>query len=335
MDPDSIRRENIFISASSQEHLSGPYTQILNSQPGLYDQLLEEPGFEGIVLAANRLEYISTEGSALGTDFVDTEGTALYNSRVYIKPERHLRPQTQYTLHIAGKQYTSIDAGVAERSVFDPSPDVGNGGTGRVLSGGQYQGTTTEAFLVQIVDGGFPGDATYFWQKIGAPPSSVRKTHAKRFTLSEGVKVSFDPRTEFVAGDTYTIGVRPVTYLDGLAQVSFVTGNYGASIDLAQHSATHISQVAPPIPTVGGPQAANFYVKYTLAKSFSQISGTEDSIEVHFNKPLDTGSLDTNGLEIKWGHVNGVVCTGLSEETYSPNNVDIDGTKMTIYFENT
>jgi hypothetical protein len=92
---------------------------------------------------------------------------------------------------------------------------VGDPGTARLTSGGNYTGTDNGAYYIKITKAnataGTVTDAEFTWQKgIGAAPSAAVKVTGTVQTLGEGVTILFAPGAsgqDLIAGEIYEIKV--------------------------------------------------------------------------------------------------------------------------------
>jgi flagellar hook-associated protein 3 FlgL len=98
-------------------------------------------------------------------------------------------------------------------TIQSPKMQLQSGSTGAATSSGTYTGASSVTYLVQIVDAGATGTATYEYSQDGGRTwSTTAATSATPVAIgSQGVQVAFSGN--WVAGDRFTIAVnKPITY---------------------------------------------------------------------------------------------------------------------------
>lgn len=335
LDLSTLDAGNIFLVSNSKDHIATPFRPLVEAERKFLNDPLEDPAYQGIVLAYYTSYFLATDSSTYSSSFKDTAATATYYTKVELTPKRPLEPNAEYRLFISGQQYTSIPVGVSERTVFDPWPDAGNSGTHNVFTRGGYDGVTNSTYEIEILTSGVLGAGKYRWRKDAGTYSGTRFIHANHQSLGNNVSVAFDLEGTYISGDKYYFYTQTASFMSGLALSTFVTGAYGSSIDLSGLTSSHVSKTASPSPPNNyqsvGP---SFYVKYTVYKNFEEIATNVTNIVFHFNKTLST-SFDSNGITFSKGPMLGVECSNTEHTSYFMNNVSISGTKATVYFENT
>lgn len=335
IDISTLDSGNVFIVGSSKDHLGVPYRPLVEAQKRYLNDPLQDPAYKGIVIANYTAYYLATDSSTWASTAKDTSGTASYYTKIVLTPERPLEPVSGYNIFISGQQYTNIPVGVSVRTVFDPYANVGNSGTWNVYSFGGFSGNSNSTYDIEILTSGVIGAGKYRWRKNAGAFSGTRVIHANKQALSDGVNIAFDLEGDYAAGDLYHLIAHTASYMSGIAISTFVTGAYGSSVDLSDLTSSHVSQTASPgPPSSPGAVGQSFYVKYTVYKNFEQIGTDTEYIVFHFNKALNT-TFDSNGIRFYKGPIIGPGCSDTEHTSYFMNNVTIDNTKATIYFENT
>jgi flagellar hook-associated protein 3 FlgL len=131
-----------------------------------------------------------------------------------------------------------------------PEMSLQSGSDGAATSSGTYTGTSSATYIVEIVDGGATGAATYRVSEDGGQTwSSTAATAVGPLALgTDGAEVSFNGASaNWVAGDRFTISVyQPITYQGD-----------GNNLELAigSNSRMEVSQVGSEV--LGGAGGAN------------------------------------------------------------------------------
>lgn len=336
MDLSTLDSGNVFLVANSKDHMATPFRPIYEAEKKYLNDPLEDPAYKGIVIAKHTAYFLTTSSATYSSTFKDTSsGTEVYYTKLVITPERPLEPNAEYKIYISGQQYTDIPVGVSRRTVFDAFPDGANSGTHTIFTKGGYSGLTNNTYEIDVVTDGVLGVGKYRWRKNSGTYSGTRFIHANQQSLGDNVSIAFDLEGTYVSGDKYYFYTQTASYMSGIALATFVTGDYGSSVDLSSLTTTHISRTASP-----GPPNSNLsvgpelYIKYTIYKNFDEIATNVTNIAFHFNKALNT-TFDSNGIKYYQGPMLGIECSNTEHTSYFMNNVVISGTKATIYFENT
>ncbi len=335
IDLTTLDNGNVFIAGEGKDHIGSPFRPLVEAEERYVNNPLEDPAYQGIVIAYHTAYYLSTDSSTKSTSFRDTSATDVYYTQIVVTPKRPLEPTSNYTIYLSGQQYTNIPAGISRRTVFDPYPGAGNSGTWSLYTFGGFSGAANSVYDVEILTSGVIGSGKYRWRKNAGIYSGTRTIHANKQSLGDGVDIAFDLEGSYSAGDSYSFITQTSSWMSGIAISTFVTGAYGSSIDLSNLTTTHISQTASPSPP-GSPGSVgpNFYIKYTVFKNYDEIGTDTTNIVFHFNKALST-AFDSNGIKLYQGPIASPDCTDTEATSYFMNNVVISGTKATIYFENT
>ena len=134
-------------------------------------------------------------------------------------------------------------------SISDVVADSGNTYSGTATSSGTYTGTTNKSYLIQIVQGGAIGEATYRVSEDGGQTWGSTQTLASTIDVYDdthgsdlGVDVSFSAGT-FGAGDTFTVDAFVPT-LQEASDAEIVIGSGTGQITVKSASNT-VENVVP------------------------------------------------------------------------------------------
>jgi len=338
IDPSSISFGTFFVEGSDKEILSGPYNP-MNFPKSTYPNAIADPAYHGIVRGTFECFYQDTNGSDLGTSFLDVVGTAQYRTLIRLKPSLPLSPLHPYKIYLVGTDTGAAkDFGIRSRTVYDPPINLGNTGDGSIIPYGGYTATTTGTFHVEIVQGGEAGDATYKWKLNSGSYSATTLTHHYKKALRDGVTLGFGLQGTFQPGDQFSFLVKPPEYLDKINISEFITGNIGTQA-IPTDTSSLISRAAPaPIASL----QPGLGLSHTLPINLScEIDENLQYVDFMFNKPLAPLAIDTNAIRITIGPVNGD--TSLRAETsYTPNKIEFPvtlrypaDTVLRVFLENT
>lgn len=329
LDPTTIGPGTLFVEGSSKEVPSGPFLPRNFRGTDAYNILID-PAYHGLLNGEYNVSFLETDGSTLkATDFTDTSGTEAYYTKITFTPSRPMGALEAHTIYICGTATDQSTLGISARTVFDPIDNVSNTGNGVIYPYGGFKDSAEGTFTVQVVSSGLCGDAQYRWKYNSESYSPPILTHSYRKVMKHGVKIAFDLAGTFQPNDSYTFLVKPKEYLANLTEATFITGEYGTQLPAS--STSIVSKVAPAIPFSASPGLG---LVYTLPYNLScNIDTGQSSFQFFFNKELST-AFDTNGFQVYVGPANGDPCL-FDETRFTPNNISISGSQLTVNIVNT
>jgi len=231
IDEAAVQAGNFFVEGPDFDTWSGPDLLLYHDYEsvGSEEEILQSPGYHGIVQGTITFQRISTTDPTLVVSTQDTVGSGLlYRSKAIFTPTERLAPNTDYTVYLTGDEDStdSLQTGISTRTVFDPITNVANIGNGEITTGGSYTGTIVDTFNVEITAGGAADTAIFHYWKSSAPfiISSPIKTKQTGVLLKDGVYVYFGDGV-FEIGDRYTCLVEPRDIFEGNIVWVFKTGS--------------------------------------------------------------------------------------------------------------
>lgn len=248
--------ENIFITGPDFDTHSGPDSAIWidSVQTGDEDEILQSPGFHGIVDGTFSFQRIAL-GSLSEVSTLDTVASGiLYRTKAIFTPTNRLAPDTEYHVYISGDEdlTDSTKTGIATRTIYDPLAAGGNTGTTPLSISGSFSGSVAAIYTIEILTTGSVGTSTFrFWTSVNPTPSSPLRTRRSGTLLSEGVVASF-PEGTWIAGDTWTVRTKVRDTHEGNLSWIFTTGSGSIETLPDTTSTSVIGGTVPVTPTTTG-----------------------------------------------------------------------------------
>jgi hypothetical protein len=245
VDETTLAGGNFFVTGPDFDTMLGPDLQLWHDieSVGTEDEILQSPGFEGIVQGKITFERTHlTQPVTVSSQ--DTLGSGiLYRTKAIFTPEKDLSPDTTYTVYLSGDEDASdsLQTGISPTTVFDTVASGTNQyRTGVATFEGGYLGTITDRYFVRITQGGEVGLARFEYWRDSAP-SIVHgpfKTKRGGVLLEDGVEVSFTDGT-YGVGDVWHVVVKARDVFSGSYKWPFKTGS-GAIQDIPSTTSTTV-----------------------------------------------------------------------------------------------
>lgn len=210
-----------------------------------------------------------------------------YRSKIFITPAIQLSSHSDYSV--------ILSKDISKKSVFDVKPNITNTGEKKPLVKGSYTGLTENEYKIQIVIGGSENNATYKVTRLSDGFAINNLIAKKRFIeVEKGIFVKFETGT-YVAGDFFTVKVKPLVKTNEIYSWDFTTGdsnyvkpddeNSNTVINLpVQNSEKTNSDFKlisiSPAPSSVMNNPSNRVVTFTFNKNIKPSSLTEDKIKV-------------------------------------------------------
>lgn len=146
----------------------------------------------------------------------DPDSGEQYASRVTIKPDNPLNPNTNYAV--------ILSKNISKRTVFDPEPGNSNSGTGQIEAFGPFSRLQADTYTITIVASGGKNSSQYVWSRASDSVGSVALSSSQKTRqIDSGIGVRFKDGT-YEVGDTFTIRVIPQVKQTSLYSWTFSTG---------------------------------------------------------------------------------------------------------------
>lgn len=301
MDETSIAAGCFFVTGPDFDTWIGPTLGVYNearSGGSGSDDVLESPGFEGIVQGTYSFERVSLTNPPTTVDTEDVVGSGhLYRTKAIFTPTQRLQANTEYKFHLSGEDdLTDTGVGVSARTVFDTSPVSGiNVGGNAVEFTGGYIGSYPDRFEVKVTQSGNVGDARFQFTRDSEPGivNGPFRTKRSGVLLADCVTVSFPDDGFYYYGDRWYVNVKPREVFAGNVLYPFKTGS-GSIVGLPTTTATTIVGDIPAPETVAAVAGATLSVSSTtpvdLATNLAIDPGEYD-IVANFSSTLDAATV--------------------------------------------
>jgi hypothetical protein len=272
MDETTLSAGCFFLTGPDFDTWIGPGMDVANdvlSAGSGSEDVLESPGFEGIVQGSYSFERVSlTDPPTTVTGVYDTVGSGhLYRTKVLFSPTNRLQGDTEYTVHLSGDDDGS-DAGhmgVSAITVFDTVGSGYNIGSNDVQFTGGYIGSYDDRFEVQIVTSGYVGTSRFQYTRTSEPGNVFGPFRTKQggVLLADCVTVEFPDDGFYHYGDRWAALVQPREIFEGNVIYPFKTGS-GSIVELpATTSTTVLGDIPTPETATAGSTEASFGVSAT------------------------------------------------------------------------
>lgn len=199
-----------------------------------------------VKITTTNLELLSfVESSAI--DYGDdSQASAKYRTKINIVPTTQLNEHSEYSV-ILSKDLSKI-------SVYTPRANISNVGIKIPLFKGPYTGLVADTYTVQVVVGGNENNAKFKVTRASNSFVFEDLTAKKRFIeLEKGLFIKFDTGT-YVAGDIFTVNVKPLVKVNEIYSWDFKTGDSSYVTPSDQNSGVvvglpveHDTVAAPPV----------------------------------------------------------------------------------------
>jgi len=272
------------------------------------DNILETPGYKGILKGKIRLEKVDASGNAVsGLDY--TGNGSLWHTKAVFIPDEPFAANTEYRIYIVGAEEVggTVTKGVASRTVFDTRKGS-NLGDGTVSFHGGYTGSIEDIFHIKIVEAGKAEDNIQFqWWRDSSGVVYELNTRLGKQLLTDGVYVSFSG--EYEVNDSFSVFVKPPEYMLNTYTWIFTTGA-GTIVNVGSDTAPDYS-----VPVGGfssttsglGSAATSFYVVSTepASRETNLDPDTVEKIVIYFNKNIDQSTITDDTVRVWTEPVNG------------------------------
>lgn len=282
IDETTVEEGNFFLTGPENDLWTGPDTIIYHTDDLDESDILESPGYAGLVQGTISFERLDPNSLTVISG-IDTVGSGyIYRTKAIFTPDEPLAPDTTYQVYLAGDTdpTDSLVAGIRERTVFDPLASGTNTGSGNIEADGGYSGLAlTDVFHVNISTGGDVDSArfTFYRDMDQASIFGPFKTRRGDTLLSDGVSISFNDGI-YEIGDAWLIRVKAASTLSGLMMWPFDTGS-GSILEIPSTVSTSVVGDAISTTTPTSTSTSSFSVS-----SVSPIDGaTNQTITVPFN----------------------------------------------------
>jgi hypothetical protein len=336
IDESTLKQGNFFVTGPDFDTWIGPDLAMIHglaSDGSGSDDVLESPGYEGIVQGAITFERIDPTSNTI-IDGLDTVGSGLiYRTKAIFTPVNRLQADTDYRVYLSGDEDESdnLQTGISARTVFDPVVDPGNTGTGKVSFDGGYTGTINDTYHIEITQPGESGTAKFiFWRAFD--PSSVFGpffTRESGVLLSDGVTAFFDEGS-YQVGDQWTVVVKPRNIFLGHITWPFKTGS-GNVLSIPDSTSTSvIGDIYPATVTPGVTGATSTFSVISTdpinGATNQELFAGEKELTVNFNSDIDQLSV-VSGVDVL---VHSYPVDGASEFQTLIAEPSVAGSEMTI-----
>jgi hypothetical protein len=246
IDETTIAGGNFFVAGPDFDIYSGPDLQLYHDVISTEDEneILESPGFGGIVQGDITFQRISLSDSTLVVSGIDIIGSGiLYRTKAIFTPTNRLAANTEYRVYLTGDEDStgSLTTGLSDRTVFDTITSGINTGTGSAEFTGGYNGlAVSDFFHIQITTPGDVGTSKFEYWRTSDPLTTFGpfKTRYTDILLGNGVYVSFEDGT-YDTGDSWLVKVKGRSIFGGNLTWPFQTGT-GSIVDIPETAATSI-----------------------------------------------------------------------------------------------
>ena len=274
------------------------WNKLLMPEP---EELLESPGYTGIVQGTWSIEKIDGDGDPVSAP--SYSGVGGYRDKAIFTPNEILAATIEYTVFIAGRESTSTSLrGVRSRTVWDPQLGS-NLGDGTLFTTGSYTGDVAKQLVVIITGAGGQGVATYEWHWAATPGivhTGICSEQERPF--EDGVGFYFTG-TDFRANDTFTINVTPGEVMADISTWSFTTGTGSIETVPSTTSTSPTGEPALPVPPyVTAPFAVS---EISPTHRDTDIPLERKEIIVLFTQDIDPTTITQDTVKLFANHVLG------------------------------
>lgn len=284
IDESTVSDGNFFVTGPENDFWTGPDTIVYQPSDADEFDILESPGYAGLVQGTVSFARIDLTDSSVEISGIDTVGSGhLYRTKAIFTPDEPFAPNTQYQIYLAGDNdpTDSTVAGISERTVFDPLASGTNTGSGDIEADGGYTGLNlTDVYHVNISTGGDVDNARFTFYRDRDPSSIFGpfKTRRGGVLLSDGVTVSFNDGI-YTSGDSWLVRVKASSTLSGLMTWPFTTD---AGSILAIPSTTSTSVVGDTISSTSSTTSTSSST-FSVSSTSPTDGATNRPITIPFN----------------------------------------------------
>jgi hypothetical protein len=185
-----------------------------------------------IKIELKRIENESDE-ECLTFDYgEDLNSGEKYRSKVVISAAAQLSSHSNYSV--------ILSKDIGKKSVFDVKLNPANTGSKKPLVKGPYSGFTEDEYKIEIIIGGSENTTTYKVTRLSDNFSINNLVAKKRFIeIEKNVFIKFDTGT-YVAGDSFTVKVKPLIKTNEIYSWDFTTGDGSYVVPDSEESNTVI-----------------------------------------------------------------------------------------------
>lgn len=236
---------------------------------------------------------LATNAEYTGKDYgSDANSGAKYRSQIVITPIPHLNSHGNYSV--------ILSKDLAKKSVFDVKANVANVGATAPLVKGPFSGLSNDEYKIDVVIGGSENTAKYKVTRLSDNFVINNLAAKKRFIeVEKGVFVKFDTGT-YVAGDSFTVVVKPLVKTNEIYSWDFTTGDSNYTQPSDDNSTTVVGLPVDNGSSGGGvdPIAAFKLVSVTPAPDSLMNSITNKVVTFTFNKNIKPGSITAEKVKL-------------------------------------
>jgi hypothetical protein len=225
-----------------------------------------------------------------GSDYGDSaQAGELYRSLIEITSSSPLSANSEYSV-ILSKE-------IGKQSVFDIQASNLNTGSISPLVKGPYNGLIDNTYTLEVIIGGSESTAKYRITRSSDNYSSIDLTAKKRFIeIEEGLFFKFDIGT-YVAGDIFTIKVKPLVKTNEIYSWDFKTGDSLYVLPSDQNSGVVVGLPIQENNTPTDPTSAFKLVSISPALNSVMNNSENKVVTFTFNKSINPASITSEKIK--------------------------------------
>lgn len=272
VDRDSLQEGSLIIkSEASRAVFEGPESEDFIAT--VHDNYLTSDVFTGIVDGA-----ISTEDGLT----------------ISFTPTRPLTPNTVYTV--------VVGTNLVSRTLGAPEADPANTGTGSITLLGPYTDTEDDTFTIEILSTGALGTASFMWTRSSTGMATGPVVTDRLVELEDGVFIKFLAGS-YAENDIFTFEASAPTKLEDIYSTSFSTGSPTYLTPPVEAKSVKLDKrEVQGLLRIDDEQAVDSdvfrVVSITPFEGQSNVSLSQQTITIEFNKNIDADSLTDTVIEV-------------------------------------
>jgi hypothetical protein len=335
IDENTLEQGGLFVTGPDTDTWSGPDQAMWlrrdpNALTGPEGDVLQSPGFQGIVPGTFTFERIDLTVASSGVDTLDVTGAGtLYRTKAIFTPSTILAPDTEYTVHLIGDEddTDSVMTGTRPRTIFDPEHS-GTGSDDITMQGTYLGDKVSDVVNMRIVTSGVKRTATFDWWLSSAPLDVKGPVLTdKKVFLSDGVFVEFGDGV-FRTSDEFTAVVKKQNPLEGSIFWTFKTGS-GSVVDVPDDISTSVIGNIVPVTTAVATTTFGLSTATPLDRA-TNLPVTTNQIVLEFNSDVDPATVTSETVRLVGEPVNGDEDLLTSREIYK--DITVSGNKIIMDF---
>lgn len=231
----------------------------------------------------------------LGFDYgEDLNSGQKYRSKITLIPATQLVEHSNYSV--------ILSKDISKKSVFDVKKNINNIGEKSPLLKGSFSGLIADEYVIEIIIGGSENTANYKVTRSSDSFSINNLVAKKRFIeIEKGIFVKFDIGS-YVAGDSFTIKVKPTVKTNEIYSWDFTTGDSGYVKPDDENSNTIINL---PVENPKQPESGLKLVSVTPSPNSIMNNPENKVVTFTFNKNLNPSSITEDKIKIMAENTNG------------------------------